>query len=136
MADEDGRDWHGGQPRESLAKLLMPRNRGGVLDRKRQCAVLLKLDRDQLGWAFHLARNFLPLDYDTADRADLPPWRGRSDRADSEQSNSHLTAVYRTTVDTLVQHAAIPKRTIYAVVEAVEGLPEAEAARVWQSIAA
>ena len=44
--------------------------------------------------------------------------------------------MYRAAAETLVQHAATPERTIYSAIDAVEDLPEAEAARVWRSIAA
>ena len=135
LADEDVRYHHGGQPRQSLAKLLKPWNHGSVLDSERHCAVLRKLAQDHPVWAFDLARNCLPLDYDTADQAHLPLWRGRSDGADSEQSEEHRTAVYRTAADILVQHAGTSGKTIRAVIDAMEDLPEAEAARIWPNIA-
>ena len=107
-----------------------------MLAPSRQPAVLQKLARDHLEGAFHLVPSCLPLDYDTAGQANLPLWRDRSDRAASEQSGERRTAVYRTAAEILVQHAAIPERTIYAADEGVEGLPEAEAARAWPSVAA
>ena len=136
LADEDVLDHHGGQPRESLAKLLKPWNRGSVLDSKRHCVLLRKLAGDHPEWAFDLVRKCLPLDYDTTDQANLPLWRGRSDRADSEQSEEHRSAVYRTAAEILVQHAATSAETIHAAIDAVEDLPEVEATRVWQSIGA
>ena len=136
LADENVLDHHGGQPRQSLAKLLKPWNRGSVLDSERHCAVLRKLAENHSEWAFDLACDCLPLDYDTADHANLPLWRGRSDGADSEQSAEHRIAVQRTAADILVQHAAKSERTIFAAIGALEELPEAEAARVWNSVAA
>ena len=136
LANENVLDHHGGQPRQSLAKLLKPWNRGSVLDSERHCAVLRKLAENHSEWAFDLACDCLPLDYDTADHANLPLWRGRSDGADTVQSEEHRTAVHRTAVDILVQYATKSERTIYAALEVVENLPEAEAARVWKSVAA
>ena len=136
LADEDVLDHHGGQPRQSLSKLLKPWNRGSVLDSERHCAALRKLAENHPEWAFDLVRNCLPLDHDIAHQANLPLWRGQSDWADSEQSGEHRMAVYRTAADILVQYAATSERTIHTAIGAVENLPEAEAARVWQSIAA
>ena len=136
LADENVLDRDGGLPRQSLAKLLKPWNRGSVLDSERHCAVLRKLVENHSEWAFDLVCDCLPLDYDTADHANLPLWRSRPDRADTVQSEEHRTAVHRTAVDILVQYATKSERTIYAALEALENLPEAEAARVWKSVAA
>ena len=136
LADEDVSDHHGGQPRQSLANLLKPWNRGSVLDAKRHCAVLRKLAQDHPEWAFDLVRNCLPLDHDSADQAHLPLWRGRSDGADAEQPEEHRTAVYRTAADVLVQFAGTSERTIRASIDAIEDQPEAVAPRIWQAIAA
>ena len=136
LADEDVLDHHGGQPRQSLAKLLKPWNRGSVLDTERHCAVLRKLAENHSEWAFEFVRNCLPRYHDTADQANLPLWRGRSDRADSDQSAEHRIAVQRTAADILVQHVGTSERTVYTAIGAVEELPEAEAERVWNSVAA
>ena len=136
LADEDVLDHHGGQPRQSLAKLLKPWNRGSVLDSERHCAVLRKLAENHSEWAFEFVRSCLPRYHDTADQANLPLWRGRSDWADSNRSAEHRIAVQRTAADILVQHATKSERTILASISALEELPEAEAERVWNSVAA
>ena len=136
LADEDVLDHHGGQPRQSLAKLLKPWNRGSVLDSERHCAVLRKLAENHSEWAFEFVRSCLPRYHDTADQANLPLWRGRSDWADSNRSAEHRIAVQRTAADILVQHATKSERTIFASISALEELPEAEAERVWNSVAA
>ena len=136
LADEDVLDHHGGQPRQSLAKLLKPWNRGSVLDSERHCAVLRKLAENHPEWAFDLVRNWLPLGHDIAHQANLPLWRGQSDWADSEQSEEHRIAVYRAAAEILVQYAATSERTIHAAIDVVGNLSEAEAERIWNSIAA
>ena len=135
LADEDIHDQHGGPPRQSLAKLLKPWNRGSVLDAERHCAVMRKLARDHPEWAFDLARQCFPRGLDTTVEAHLPVWRGRSDLADSEQSDEHQEAVYRTAADILVQHAATSEETIHVAIDVAENLLEPEAARIWERIA-
>ena len=135
LADQDVLDHHGGQPRQSLAKLLKPWNCGSVLDSERHCAVLRKLAKNHSEWAFDLVRNCLPQDQDFADQANLPLWRGKSEGADSVPSEKHRIAVYRTATDILVQYAATSERTIHAAIRAVEDLPEKEAVRVWKNVA-
>lgn len=135
LAEEDVRDRHGGQPRQSLAKLLKPWNRGSVLNAERHCAMLRKLARDHSRWAFDLARQCFPPGVDTTGEAHLPLWRGQSDGADSEQSTEHQEAVYQTAADILVQYATTSERTIHAAIDVTENLLEAEAARIWKSIA-
>ena len=135
LADEDVHDQHGGQPRQSLAKLLKPWNRGSVLDAKRHCTMLQKLARDHPEWAFDLARECFPPGLDTTGEVQLPLWRGQSDGADSEQSQEHQEAVYRTAADILVQYAETSERTIHAAIDVAENLVEAEAARIWKRIA-
>lgn len=134
LADQDVLDHHGGQPRQSLAKLLKPWNCGSALDSERHCAVLRKLAKNHSGWAFDLVRDCLPKDRDIADPAHLPLCRGHSERADSVQPKEHRMAVYRTATDILVQYAATSERTIHAAIDAVENLPENEAVRVWKNV--
>lgn len=135
LADEDIHDQRGGRPRQSLAKLLKPWNRGSVLDAERHCAVLRKLARDHPEWAFDLARQCFPRSLDTTVEAYLPLWRGQSDRADSEQSEEHQRAVYRTAADILVQHAVTSEERIHVAIDVAKNLPEPEAARIWERIA-
>ena len=135
LADEDVHDQHGGQPRQSLAKLLQPWNRGSVLDAERHCAVLRKLARDHPEWAFDLARQCFRPGLDTTGEAHLPLWRGQSDAAESEQSEEHQEAVYRTAADILVQYAETSERTIHAAIDVTENLLETDAARIWERIA-
>ena len=135
LADEEVLDHHGGQPRQSLAELLKPWNCGSVLDTERHCAVLRKLARDHHEWAFDFVRKCLPGGHDTADAANLPLWRGKSDSADSERSEEHQRAVYLTAADILVQYAATSEKTVHAAIGSVDSLPEKEAARVWESVA-
>ena len=136
LADERVFDHHGGQPRQSLAKLLKPWNRGSVLDSERHCAVLRKLALDHPEWAFDLVRNCLPREHDTAEQASLPLWRGRSDRANLVQPKEHRMAVYRTAAEILAKHATTSESTIHVAIDAIEELPETEAEGVWKSIAA
>ena len=135
LADEDIHDQRGGQPRQSLAKLLKPWNRGSALGAERHCTVLRKLARDHPEWTFDFARQCFPRGLDTTGEAHLPLWRGRSDMADSEQSEEHQGAVYRTAADILVQHAATSEETIHIAIDLAGNLPEPEAARIWERIA-
>ena len=136
LADEEVLDHHGGQPRESLSELLKPWHCGSVLDAERHCVVLRKLARKHPQWAFDFVRKCLPAVHDIAHAANLPLWRGESDGADSIRPEEHQIAVYRTAADILVQYAGTSEKTARAAIESVDDLPEEQAARVWESVAA
>ena len=135
LADQEVHDHHGGQPRQSLAKLLKPWHCGSVLDAERHCIVLRKLADNHPEWAFDFVRTCLPADHDSADAANLPLWRGQSADADSVRPDQHQWAVYRTAADILVQYATTSENTVRAAIESVDNLPEEEATRVWESVA-
>ena len=136
LADKEVLDHHGGQPRQSLAELLKPWHYGSVLDAERHCAVLRKLAEQHPEWAFDFVRECLPMDHDVAHAANLPLWRGQSDGAGSVRSDEHQMAVYRTAADILVQYAGTSEKTVLAAIGSVDDLPEEQAARVWECVAA
>ena len=136
LADEEVLDHHGGQPRKSLVELLKPWHCGSVLDAERHCAVLRKLAKDHPEWACDLVRKCLPAGHDIAHAAHLPLWRGRPDGANSARPEEHRIAVYRTAADILIQYAATSEKTVHGAIESVDNLPEEEATRVWESVAA
>ena len=136
LADEEVLDHHGGQPRESLSELLKPWHCGSVLNAERHCVVLRKLAGKHPQWAFDFVRKCLPSVYDIAHAANLPLWRGESDGADSIRPEEHKMAVYRTAADILVRYAGTSEKTARAAIESVDDLPEEQAARVWESVAA
>ena len=136
LADEEVLDHHGGQPRQSLAELLKPWHCGSVLDAERHCVVLRKLAEKHPEWAFDFVRKCLRTVHDIAHAANLPLWRGESDGADSIRPEEHQIAVYRTAADILVRYAGTSEKTAHAAIESVDDLPEEQAARVWESVAA
>ena len=135
LADEDVRDHHGGQPRQSLAELLKPWHCGCALDSGRHCAVLRRLAENHPEWAFDLVRKCLPKSHDVADSTNLPLWRGHSDGAGSVRSEAHRTVVYRMAADILVEFAGASERSVVVAIDSVDNLPPKEAARVWESVA-
>ena len=136
LADEEVLDHHGGQPRKSLVELLKPWHCGSALDAERHCAVLRKLARNHPEWVYDLVRKCLPAGHDIAHPAHLPLWRGRPDGANSARPDEHRIAVHRTAADILIQYAATSEETIRGAIESVDNLPEEEATRVWESVAA
>ena len=136
LADEKVRDHHGGQPRQSLAELLKPWHCGSVLDAERHCAVLRKLAKNHPEWIYSLVRKCIPAGHDIAHAAHLPLWRGQPDGANSARPEEHQMAVRRTAADILVQYAATSEQTVRGAIESVDNLPEEEATRVWESVAA
>lgn len=134
LADTNVFDHHGGQPRQSLAELLKPWHCGSVLDSDRHCAVLRKLAKNHPEWAFDFVLNCLPRVHDSAQITELPLWRGQPDRAGSIRSEEHRAAVCHQAANILVQFAGTSESSVLAAIEAVDNLPEEEAARVWESV--
>ena len=134
LANEEIHDHHGGQPRESLSEVLKPWHRGSVLDCERHCAVLRKLANNHPDWTIELVRQCLPAEYDTADTANLPLWRGQPQDANTERPPEHQRAVHQTAAEILVEHAGRSERTVQAVISAMDKLPDELAGPAWESI--
>ena len=136
LADEDGRDQHGGQPRESLAKLLKPRNRGDVLDPKDNALCC----RDWLGITLSGHSTLFPVAFHwTTTQRTKPICRSGEAHRIGPPRNSLENTERRCTEQRRTFWSSTPRHRRGQSMRRLKrsnDLPEAEAARAWPTIAA